>query len=62
MRIGAILLWTRSQAQTLSGVRFNSGYSLANWVATEIAGVEDALGYCFGAAIIAAMLFWVLSS
>ena len=28
----------------------------------EAAGVEDALSYCSGAAIIAAMLTWALSS
>lgn len=30
--------------------------------AMEAAGVEDALGYCFGAAVVAAMLTWALSS
>jgi hypothetical protein len=30
--------------------------------AMEAAGVEDALGYCLGAAVVAAMLTWALSS
>jgi hypothetical protein len=35
---------------------------VAATITVEAAGVEDALSYCSGAAIIAAMLTWALSS